>query len=110
MSPDSIETYRQLTAAMDLMQRDIADIKVALGRLETKLTTICAQRSQEHAECEQTKNGFQARWDAHAHEHERLWESMHTLSVKWKVAAGLGGGIIVLLTIINTALALMVKL
>jgi len=104
MSPDAVDTYRTLVAAQEAMARDITDIKVAVGRMDTKLSNMCRTMSQEHDNCLRIRTGFEKRLCKHEEEHDRIWEAVTALSVKWKVAVGFASAMITALTALNIVL------
>jgi len=107
MSPDTIETYRALVAAQEAMARDITEIKVAVGRMDTKLANICRAAAQSDEACLRTRTSVDFRLHEHEQEHDRIWEAVTALSVKWKVAVGFASAMITALTALN--IVLMIK-
>ena len=96
MTPDSMDSYRQMAA-------DITEIKVAVGRLETKISTLCQQRVEQHAEHVHCQADIHKRLDEHDDE-------ISTLNTRWKVATGLVSALITVLTILNILLSIGVRL
>ena len=103
MSPEHMESWRQLT-------QDITDIKVAVGRMETRIGTLCQQRTEQHQEHLHCQENIHRRLDDNDDEHERIWEAVNALGTKWKVATGLVGALVTVLTVLNILLSVGVKL
>ena len=98
MTPDSFETYQKI-------ERELGAVRETMARIETKLTTMCDQRKEQHEEHLSCQAHINKVFDENDAEHRAMWKVIRSLDVKWKVASGLGGAIIVVLTILNILLS-----
>jgi len=110
MSPESLDSFRQLLASQEAMARDITEVKVAVGKMEAKLTTLCQQRKEQHEEHVSCQASTCKRLDQHEQEQQRIWESVNRLTAWGKAIAMVGSIVVAVLTILNILLSLGVKL
>lgn len=110
MTPDSMDSFRALLANQEAMARDITDVKVAIGRLETKIQTLCSQRGEQHTEHIACQAHIDSQLNSNAEEHEEIWRSVNRLTVWGRAVAIIGSITIAVLAILNILLSIGVRL
>jgi hypothetical protein len=98
MTPDSFQTYQRI-------ERELSAVRETMVRIETKINTMCEQRKEQHEEHTNCRASIEKAFEDNDKEHGDMWKVIRSLDVKWKVASGLGGAIIVVLTILNILLS-----
>jgi hypothetical protein len=103
VTPDSMESYRQLS-------EDIAAIKGQLGRIEGLMDGVVKARQEardEHNKCRQQVDAELSDLDV---KYKELARTMQSLIIWWRAAAAIGGFAIVVLGTIATLTSLGVAL
>lgn len=103
MSPDSMDSYRHLADEITLLREGVA-------RIETKITTLCAQRKEAHEDHVGCRAHIDKEIDRISEEQAALDETVNKLTAWGKAVAIVGSICIAALTIINILLSIGVKL
>jgi hypothetical protein len=105
MTPDSMDTYRQIVDSLQVMEREIGDLKLTMGRIESAIESSSEARQiarEEHSLC---RAGLEKRMDKFEEDTEQRIEAMETRQstlITWgKAIAILGGALGAALLILN---------
>jgi hypothetical protein len=99
MTPDTFETYRRIEA-------QISDMRESMARIETKLSTMCEQRKDQHAEHVGCLAQRETAFESNAAEHDQIWAAINRLTTWGKAVSIVGGILVTVLSIISIALAI----
>ena len=110
MTPDSMDTYRQIVTSLQQMEREIGDLKLVMGRIESSIETTIEARQlarEEHALC---RSGLEKRMDKFEEETDAriaAMESRQDTLITWgKAIAIIGGALAAVLVVLNVLQAI----
>jgi hypothetical protein len=96
----------RLLDQQEAMRQTLTELQVAVGQIDTKLTTMCEQRREQHAEHVGCLAQRETAFEINAAEHDQIWAAINRLTTWGKAVSIVGGILVTVLSIISIALAI----
>lgn len=96
----------RLLDQQEAMKATLTELQVAMARVETKLTTMCQQRQEQHSEHTACLAQRETVFTSNEKEHEEIWKAISRLTTWGKAIAIVGSILLVTLGIISYIIAI----
>lgn len=99
-----------ILSTMQQLQKDMGEVKVGLGKVQTSVETLCEQRSEQQLQHTACRHDLDRDLAENEKAHEAMWKAINRLTTWGKAIAIVGPILVAVLTVLNILLALGVQL